>query len=104
LLRRVVCATGVARSVGKRVRAISAARVRGRQALATLDRLTAEIAERAKQTLREARSLARSARRNARRRRASAAQPARRRDQQTETGRDAGALGLRRPRLRHQHG
>src|SRR5262245_34070588 len=30
------------RSVGKRVRAISAARVRGRQALGTLDRLTAE--------------------------------------------------------------
>src|SRR6266540_1763843 len=57
------------RSVGKRVRAISAARVRGRQALATLDRLTAEIAERAKQTLREARALAGNARRDARRRR-----------------------------------
>jgi len=55
------------RSVGKRVRAISAARVRGRQALATMDRLTAEIAERAKQTVREARKLARSARRGARR-------------------------------------
>jgi IS5 family transposase len=57
------------RSVGKRVRAISAARVRGRQALATLDRLTGEIAERAKQTVREARTLARNARRNARRKR-----------------------------------
>jgi transposase, IS5 family len=61
------------RSVGKRVRAISAARVRGRQALATLDRLTAEIAERAKQTLREARTVARSARRGARRKRVSLA-------------------------------
>ena len=61
------------RSVGKRVRAISAARVRGRQALATLDRLTAEIAERAKQTVREARALARNARRNARRKRVSVA-------------------------------
>jgi IS5 family transposase len=55
------------RSVGKRVRAISAARVRGRQALGTLDRLTAEIAERAKQTLRETHALARNARRGARR-------------------------------------
>src|SRR5437870_8245366 len=55
------------RSVGKRVRAISAARVRGRQALGTRDRLTAEIAERAKQTVREARALARNARRGARR-------------------------------------
>jgi len=61
------------RSVGKRVRAISAARVRGRQALQTIDRLTAEIAERAKQTMREARALAHSARRNARRKRASVA-------------------------------
>ena len=61
------------RSVGKRVRAISAARVRGRQALATLDRLTAEIAERAKQTVREAHALARNARRNARRKRVSVA-------------------------------
>ena len=61
------------RSVGKRVRAISAARVRGRQALATLDRLTAEIAERAKQTVREARALARSARADARRERVSVA-------------------------------
>ena len=59
------------RSVGKRVRAISAARVRGRQALGTLDRLTAEIAERAKQTVREAHALARNARRNARRKRVS---------------------------------
>jgi transposase, IS5 family len=61
------------RSVGKRVRAISAARVRGRQALRTIDRLTAEIAERAKQTVREARGLARSARRGARRKRVSVA-------------------------------
>ena len=61
------------RSVGKRVRAISAARVRGRQALGTLDRLTAEIATRAKQTLREAHALAGSARRDARRKRVSVA-------------------------------
>jgi IS5 family transposase len=61
------------RSVGKRVRAISAARVRGRQALRTLDRLTAEIAERAGQTVREARALARNARRDARRKRVSVA-------------------------------
>jgi IS5 family transposase len=61
------------RSVGKRVRAISAARVRGRQALATLDRLTAEIAERARQTVRETRALARDARRGARRKRVSVA-------------------------------
>ena len=46
------------RSVGKRVRAISAVRVRGRQALATIDRLTAEIAARAKQTVREVLDLA----------------------------------------------
>ena len=59
------------RSVGKRVRAISAARVRGRQALQTIDRLTAEIAQRARQTVREARVLARGARREAARRRAS---------------------------------
>src|SRR2546425_2162015 len=58
------------RSVGKRVRAISAARVRGRQALGTLDRLTEEIAQRAKQTVREARTLARDARQEARRKRA----------------------------------
>jgi transposase, IS5 family len=64
------------RSVGKRIRAISATRVRGRQALGTLDRLTAEIAERAKQTGREAHTLARNARnarRNARRKRAGVA-------------------------------
>jgi transposase, IS5 family len=52
------------RAVGKRVRAISAARVRGRQALATIDRLTAEIAARAGQTVREARRLAGAARRD----------------------------------------
>jgi IS5 family transposase len=50
------------RSIGKRVRAISAARARGRQALATIDRLTGEIAARAKQTVREARALAAQAR------------------------------------------
>ena len=61
------------RSVGKRVRAISAARVRGRQALGTLDRLTAEIAERARRTVREAWALARSAREDARRKRVSVA-------------------------------
>ena len=61
------------RSVGKRVRAISAARVRGRHSLATIDRLTGEIAARAKQTVREARALARSARRDARRKHASLA-------------------------------
>ena len=61
------------RSVGKRVRAISAARVRGRQAVRTIDRLTAEIAGRARQTVREARTLACSARRGARRKRASVA-------------------------------
>ena len=61
------------RSVGKRVRAISAARVRGRQALGTLDRLTEEIAQRAKQTVREARTLARDARQGARRKRVSVA-------------------------------
>src|SRR5207253_4295195 len=61
------------RSVGKRVRAISAARVFARRELATIDRLTAEIAQRAKQTAREARTLARSARRGARRKRVSVA-------------------------------
>jgi transposase, IS5 family len=45
------------RSVGKRVRAISAARVRGRQARTTIDRLTGEIAQRAKLTVRDARAL-----------------------------------------------
>lgn len=51
------------RSVGKRVRAISAVRARGRSALAMIDRLTAEIAARAQQTVREARALAERARR-----------------------------------------
>jgi IS5 family transposase len=54
------------RSVGKRVRAISAARSRGREALSTIDRLTAEIAARAKQTVREARALVAEARRGKR--------------------------------------
>src|SRR5215831_9057675 len=61
------------RSVGKRVRAISAARTFARRELATIDRLTAEIAKRTKQTVREAHALARSARRGARRKRASLA-------------------------------
>jgi IS5 family transposase len=61
------------RSVGKRVRAISAARVRGRQALGAIDRLTGEIATRAKLTVREARKLADTARRDARRKRVSVA-------------------------------
>jgi hypothetical protein len=47
--------------------------VRGRQALGTLDRLTDEVAQRAKQTVREAQRLARSARRRARRKRVSLA-------------------------------
>lgn len=81
-LAKRVKATGLAprarlrdrrRSVGKRVRAISAARVFGRRELATIDRLTAQIAERAKRTVREARVLARSARRCARRKRVSLA-------------------------------
>src|SRR5437667_5985204 len=61
------------RSVGKRVRAISAARVFAGRGLGTIDRLTAEIAARAKQTLGEAHALARSARRGARRKRVSVA-------------------------------
>jgi IS5 family transposase len=61
------------RSVGKRVRAISAARVFAWRELGTIDRLTAEIAARAKRTVRETRALARSARGGARRRRASLA-------------------------------
>lgn len=56
------------RSVGKRVRQISAVRARGREALATLDRLTGEIATRAKASLREAQALAHEARRSLARR------------------------------------
>ncbi len=51
------------RSVGKRVRAISAARVRAREMLGTIDRLTGEIAARAKQTAGEARRMLRASRR-----------------------------------------
>jgi transposase, IS5 family len=51
------------RSVGKRVRRISAALARGGRTRATVDRLTAEIAARARVTVREARALARNARR-----------------------------------------
>ena len=76
-LARRVKATGAARkarlrdrrrSVGKRVRAISGLRVRGRDAREAIDRLTAEIAERARQTVREARQVAARARRSRRRR------------------------------------
>src|SRR5215211_5060851 len=65
-LARRIKATGAARkarlrdrrrSVGKRVRAISGLRVRGRDARAAIDRLTAEIAGRARQTVREARQV-----------------------------------------------
>jgi IS5 family transposase len=72
-LARRVKATGAAtkarlrdrrRSVGKRVRAISALGLRGRDARGALDRLTAEIAERARQTVREARRVAERARRS----------------------------------------
>lgn len=74
-LARRVKATGAAskarvrdrrRSVGKRVRAISALRVRGRDARDAIDRLTAEIATRARQTVREARAVAERARRSRR--------------------------------------
>jgi transposase, IS5 family len=57
------------RSVGKRVRAISALRSFARRELGRIDRLTGEIAARAKQTVRETRALARSARKDARRKR-----------------------------------
>jgi IS5 family transposase len=74
-LARRIQATGAAakvrlrdrrRSVGKRVRAISALRVRGRDARAAIDRLTADIAARARQTVREARAVAERARRSRR--------------------------------------
>jgi len=50
------------RSVGKRVRAISAVRSFARRELTTIDRLTGEIAERAKRTVREARRVVSAAR------------------------------------------
>jgi transposase, IS5 family len=56
------------RSVGVRVRQISAIRNRGRVVLDTLDRLTGEIAQRAQATLRDARRLAQTAQRQAQRR------------------------------------
>jgi len=74
-LARRIKATGAARaswvrdrrrSVGKRVRAISALRVRGRDARDAIDRLTAEIARRARQTVREARTVMERARRSRR--------------------------------------
>mgnify|MGYP000321255217 CR=1 FL=1 len=46
------------RSIAKRIRAISGQRGRGRESLPAIDRLTGEIAQRAKQTVREARKLA----------------------------------------------
>jgi IS5 family transposase len=54
------------RSVGKRVRALSAQRGRGRQSLPVIDRLTGEIAQRARQTVREAQAVFRNARRRCR--------------------------------------
>jgi IS5 family transposase len=56
------------RSVGKRVRQISAALNRGGRTRATVDRLTGEIADRARRTLVEAQTLVRNARRTLRRR------------------------------------
>jgi IS5 family transposase len=55
------------RAVGVRVRQISAIRNRGRAVLDTLDRLTGEIAQRARATVRDARRLAHAARRQAQR-------------------------------------
>lgn len=75
-LARRIKATGAARSarvrdrrrsVGKRVRAISALRVRGREIRDAIDRLTAEIAGRARRTVREARTVLERARRSRRR-------------------------------------
>jgi transposase, IS5 family len=51
------------RSVGKRVRRISATLARGGKTRATVDRLTGEIAARTRATVREARHVARNARR-----------------------------------------
>ena len=67
-----VCATGAARSASGCARSRPRACVAGKR-LATLDRLTGEIATRAKQTVREARALAGTARRDARRKRVSVA-------------------------------
>jgi IS5 family transposase len=59
------------RTVAKRIRALSAQRGRGRDSLPAIDRLTGEIAQRAKQTVREARRLSvELARRRGQRRRA----------------------------------
>jgi transposase, IS5 family len=75
-LARRVKATGAARkarvrdrrrSVGKRVRVISALRVRGREVRDAIDKLTAEIAVRARQTVHEARTVLKHARRSQRR-------------------------------------
>src|SRR5262249_60004780 len=51
------------RSVGKRVRRISATLARGGKTRTTVDRLTGEIAERAQATVRQARRVAHNARR-----------------------------------------
>jgi IS5 family transposase len=56
------------RSVGKRVRQISAALNRGGRTRAAVDRLTGEIADRARRTLAEAAALVRNARRTLKRR------------------------------------
>ena len=60
------------RSVGKRVRAVSGQRGRGRESLPAIDRLTGEIARRAKQAVREAEAVVETARRQLRRRRSGA--------------------------------
>jgi hypothetical protein len=74
-LARRIKATGAAkkdrlrdcrRSVGKRVRAISALGVRGRDARQAIDRPTGEIAEPTRQTVREACAMAERARRSRR--------------------------------------
>jgi len=51
------------RSVAKRIRAISGQRGRGRESLPAIDRLTGEIAQRAKRTVREGRALLQKLRR-----------------------------------------
>jgi IS5 family transposase len=61
------------RSVGKRVRRISAALNRGGRSRAVVDRLTGEIADRARRTVAEAQTLAGNARRALRRRRTAGA-------------------------------
>jgi transposase, IS5 family len=69
--RTSVCGRG--RSVGRRVRQISGALNRGGRTRAVVDRLTGEIADRARRTLAEAHTLARNGRRTLRRRDAAGA-------------------------------